>query len=361
MKSFRERRPALVGVASLVLIAVGLYFAFSINKFQGLRGVYTIKAELEDAAGLQNGNEVRVAGVKVGRITAISLTERAALVTMEIENDVRLPAETRVEVKLKTILGQKFVDLQFPSSFLAAASGEGGAARATEGFLGNGDVIPRSQTAVPYEVYQAATQGAEVLEAIDKAALRRLIDILANTVSGSKEELGRALVSLSEAGTVLEKENRPIRELLANARRLTGTLAGSDEDVEGILLRASEVLDVLARRRATTSSLLAATDELTANLALLIRGVRGSVEAGTADLNTLLASVQGDLGDLEAALAELGTAQELFGQNIKFGRFIEGHVCAITTEDTCVPEGSPSVPGVPNKGTQPSPAPRPAP
>lgn len=353
MKSFRERRPWLVGLLSMIVIAIGLYLAFSINRFEGLRGVYTLGAELEDAAGLQSGNEVRVAGVKVGRVTAIRLTSDAAVIDMEIEDDVRLPVETRLEVKLKTILGQKFIDLQLPRSFVSAAATGSNPQAATDRFLEAGDVIDKAQTKIPYEIYQAATEGTARLEQIDKGALRRLVGLLGKTIASSKDELRGALTSLDRAGGVLAGKNRDISRLLGNARKLSDTLAGSDQDLEDILARAAEVLGVLADRRATTSSLLAATDDLTRNLGLLVQAARGSIETGTADLNGVLTAVQGELDDLDLALAELGTAQELFGQNIKFGRFIEGHACAVTTADLCVPSGSPTSPGVPLKGTQP--------
>src|SRR5919106_5693255 len=92
VRSFPERRPWLVGITSIALIAIGMGFAFSINRFEELRGVYSISADLEDAAGLQLGNEVRVAGVKVGRVTGVSLTARAARVEMEMANDIDIPS-----------------------------------------------------------------------------------------------------------------------------------------------------------------------------------------------------------------------------------------------------------------------------
>src|SRR3990170_4944405 len=114
MRSFRELRPTVVGLISIVVIVAGLGGAFSVNHFQGLRGVYEISADLTDAAGLQPGNEVRVAGVKVGRLTEVTLTDDAARISMEVASDVKLPVETKVEIKLKTLLGQKFIDLQYP-------------------------------------------------------------------------------------------------------------------------------------------------------------------------------------------------------------------------------------------------------
>ena len=353
MRSFTERRPWLVGIVSILLIAAGVGFAFSLNRFDALRGVYRISADLEDAAGLVPGNEVRVAGIKIGSVTRITLEDNAARVEMEIERDIRIPTETKLEVKLKTLLGQKFVDLQIPRSFLAASSGGGDASTVTQRFLRDGSVIPKSQTRIPYEIYQAATEGTEVLEEIDKESLRGLIEVLGQTVDVSKEEIGRALDSLDAAGSVLAEKEPEIRRLLRSTRRVTKTLAEGGEDIEGILTEATDVFGVLAERRATTSSLLAATEDLANNFGLLIQAARGSVELSVSDLNSILVVAEGELGSIDRALRELDTAQEMFGRPGGFGRFIEGHVCAITTEDTCVPSGSPVRPGVPVKGTQP--------
>ena len=135
MISFRERRAWLVGTISILAIAAGVFGAFSINRFEGLRGVYSLSANLEDAAGLRPGNEVRVAGVKVGQVKDVVLTSRAARVDMEVAEDIRLPQETKVEVKLKTLLGQKFIELEFPKEFLAAASAGGDPEATTDGFV----------------------------------------------------------------------------------------------------------------------------------------------------------------------------------------------------------------------------------
>jgi phospholipid/cholesterol/gamma-HCH transport system substrate-binding protein len=177
--------------------------------------------------------------------------------------------------------------------------------------------------------------------------------VLGQTVDVSKEEIGRAVESLDEAGSVLADKGPEIRRLLRSTQRVTRTLADGGADIEGILTEATDVFGVLAERRSTTSSLLAATEDLANNFGLLIQAARGSVELSLSDLNSILIVAEGELRSIDSALSELDTAQEMFGRPGGFGRFIEGHVCAITTEDTCVPRGSPQRPGVPLKGTQP--------
>ena len=135
-------------------------------------------------------------------------------------------------------------------------------------------------------------------------------------------------------------------------------IASSDADLEGILSRSAEVLGTLAERRSDISSLLAATNDLAENLGLLVRAVRGTVDLGVADLNSILLTAEGELDTIEVALSELRVAQEMFARPLSFGRFVEGHACAVTTADTCVPFGSPEDAVTPQHGVQPIPDPR---
>ena len=359
MKGFTERSPRLVGILSILGIALGMALAFSVPKFDALRGVYTVYADLEDASGVQSGNEVRVAGVRVGRVTGVQLRPSAARIEMEIEADVQLPVETRLEVKLKTLLGQKFIDLQVPRTFLLAGSGGDNPFTATSEFLEHEDVIPKAQTRLPYEIFQAASAGSRTLEEIDKRALRDLINVLAGTAGETKDEIGRALGAIEDASDVLDDKGPAISQLLANLEDVTGVLADKDEEIKTLLTRGVDVLGVLAEQRQEISALLAATDDLSGKLGLLVRTVRGPIETGTTDLISVLALVEEDLDTLGLALEEFPTAQEMLARALRHGKFIEGTACAVTSQETCDPAARPEAPGLPAHGQQPSPVPSP--
>jgi phospholipid/cholesterol/gamma-HCH transport system substrate-binding protein len=141
MKPFRERNPIVVGLISVSVLAVAMLFAFSLNKFTFFRGVREVSADFADAAGLNADNEVRVAGLKVGKVKSIDLIDPDSKgvvdrvrVVMEVNRGLKLGSDTEAEIKLKTILGAKFVDV-VPI---------GGAP-----FIGTSDVIPLSRTRIP--------------------------------------------------------------------------------------------------------------------------------------------------------------------------------------------------------------------
>jgi phospholipid/cholesterol/gamma-HCH transport system substrate-binding protein len=353
VKSFRERSPSLVGILSIIGIAACLALAFSIPDMKALRGIYTLYADLEDAAGVQAGNEIRVAGVRVGRVTGVELRPGAARVEMEIESDIQIPEQSRAEVRLKTLLGQKFIEIQFPRTYMAAASEGKDPTAAISGFYSDGDVIPKASTDVPFEIYQAATQGTATLEKIDKAALRDLIDVLGETVGATKDELARAFGSIENVGEVLDDKGPEISTLLSNLDDVSETLATKDKNLDKLLVKGADVLKLLANQRQEISSLVATTSDLGKNLGLLIQAARGNIELGVNDLNDILLLLEGEIDTIGAALDELPVAQEMFAVPADFGRFIEGTVCAVTSEDTCTPHGSPDEPGLPIEGQQP--------
>ena len=81
MKPFRERSPITVGLVSVAVLVVLMGFAFSLNRFTFFRGVYDVSADFADAAGLTPENEVRVAGLKVGKVKSVELAAPAKGVT----------------------------------------------------------------------------------------------------------------------------------------------------------------------------------------------------------------------------------------------------------------------------------------
>ena len=163
---------------------------------------------------------------------------------------------------------------------LAARAGGSDAPLAQSGgFLEPGDVIPIEQTKIPFDIYQAANKGTQVLAEIDKEALRELLNVLAGTFEEAGPELRRAFVSVNDLGEVLGPKSAEIGRLLRNLNKVSGTLALSGDDLAGILDNSAEVLGVLAERRETISTLLAATNDLGRNLGTLVQIARGSIEA----------------------------------------------------------------------------------
>lgn len=314
MKNFRERSPIVIGIISILGIAAGTLFAFSIDRIPMVKQAYDIRAEFADAAGLKADNQVRVAGIKVGTVESVELAGDRVLVTMEIDNGIEIPDDAFAEIKLATILGTKFVDID---------------AKGSAPYLESGDLIPLDRTAIPYEIYQASNQGTEVLEDLDGPALNAMLEELAKLVRISREEIGIALAGLNELGTGLNARQDDIRSLIANASELTGVLADEGDELNQVISASDEVLASLAAQREEIQGLLESTKLMSGELASLLRNNRGNIDSILTKLHRALVVLDRNVRHLDVAFEYAGASSRYFGQVLQQGRWADIAPCTI--------------------------------
>ncbi len=320
VKNFRERSPILIGILSIVGITIGMGLAFSIDKLPFVKQAYEIEAEFANAAGLKPENQVRVAGIKVGTVEGIELVGDRVLVTMEIENGTEIPDDTFAEIKLATILGTKFVEID---------------ARGGAPYLADGDKIPLSRTAVPYEIYQASNEGTAVLEGLDGDALNASLRELANLVNITQEELGDALEGMNELGESLNAKDDELRSLLAQSKELTGFLAEQGDELVRLIDSSNVVLKTLVEQREEIQSLLDSTQVMTDQLTSVLRTNRPELDAVLARLDRALGVLATNAEHLDVAFEYAGPSSRYFGKVFSNGRWGDIYDCAIILTETC--------------------------
>lgn len=124
--------------AVVIAVAVGfLVFAYKSADVGGTNG-YELNAKFESVDGLSLGSDVRVGGIKVGRVAAKDLDQETyyAVLTLSIREDVKLPEDSSAAIVSDGLLGSKFVSIT-----------PGGA----EDMLKDGDSIDYTQSAVNLE------------------------------------------------------------------------------------------------------------------------------------------------------------------------------------------------------------------
>jgi len=101
-----------VGAFVLLGIAAIVWFAIQAGAGVAIGGSYEVNARFTNVGGLRPGNQVFIAGVPVGRVEKIDLNSQyAAIVHMNVREDVRLPSDTIASVKTSGLIGDKFIAL----------------------------------------------------------------------------------------------------------------------------------------------------------------------------------------------------------------------------------------------------------
>ena len=116
LKSLRDANQKIVAIVTLSTLAAGCVFAFAVGQLHLFDRGYTMSGEFTDVAGLKKGQDVRVAGVKAGRVTGVEPDFRTGkvIVTWHVDAGIDLGPQTRADIATTTLLGGRYLKLSGP-------------------------------------------------------------------------------------------------------------------------------------------------------------------------------------------------------------------------------------------------------
>ena len=262
MKPFSERNPVLIAINGLTLIVVLMVVAMSFNRLPLISGT-TYRAQFTDASGLVKGEEVRIAGIKVGAVTDIRLEDSLVEVEFTVE-DVDLGSDTTAAIEVKTLLGQHYL------SVTPAGSGD----------LDENAVIPVERTSTPLNIVPAFLRLTEQTQAIDTDQVAEAFDALSSVLRTTAPEIRGTLRGLSRLSRAVTTRDDEIRELFAHAENVTGVVADRDQEITQLVRASNSVLEVLDSRRDTIARIIDGTSDLAVQLRGLVADNAKELEAG---------------------------------------------------------------------------------
>lgn len=254
----RERRNELL--AGLVVLAVAAALAAGLVWVTGSDvggGGYRVYASTGDAARVSRGSRVYLLGMDVGSVRGVQLTRRGVVLSLELDADVSLPADSRVELETSGFPGTRMVRLV-----------PGGA----EARLTPGDTLPADPS---LEIELLANHVGERVEIVLRRAARAFSDsALQGLESGADDLVG----TLAVVRRTVREERRTLSELLESLERTSDNLERAASGPE------------LDRARARTDSLartLRRTDEALGASRRSLSSILEKVESGSGSLGRL--------------------------------------------------------------------------
>ncbi|GLZ12333.1 ABC transporter substrate-binding protein [Actinomadura sp. NBRC 104425] len=249
---FRERNPVPIGLTAFAVIAVALLVALNLDSLPLVNGQRTYTADFAEAAGLRADEEVRIAGVKVGKVTGLELAGDHVKVTFRVDDEVRLGWKTRAAIKIKTLLGSHYLELKPDGT-------------------GRLKHIPRERTSTPFEVVPAVSELSERVDKINTQQLAKSFDVLSDTFQNSPDEIQAALQGLRRLSHTVASRDDELHELADRAKDVSQLLADRNQDFVKLLQDGDKLLQEVQARRAVIHQLLVNTVALTQQVNALIK------------------------------------------------------------------------------------------
>lgn len=269
MKSLATRDPFTVGMGAILIggLLAALVVVLSLVSFG--RSTYT--AELEHTAGLRVGEDVQIHGVSVGKVTGVDLDDRQVLVTFEVDQDKQLGEGTTAEVKVATLLGTHYLEID----------------PAGDGELADG-LIPLARTSVPYNLQDVIEQGTTKLDELDPVVLARALSEASKTLDASADDVGPALEGVAELSRLVTKRSEQTSELLRAARGVTTQLSDSSDDLVALMKATNLVAAEVTSRRAAIHRLFVETTALSQALDAIVQQTDAELGPTLEDLDVAI-------------------------------------------------------------------------
>ncbi|KPC95050.1 MCE family protein [Streptomyces albus] len=297
----RSRRRTVAVTAALALVAGAAAGGASVlDGSDGMR----VTAWFDRAVGVYEGSDLRVLGVRVGRVEAVEPHGRKVEVTLRIDDGVKVPANARAVVIAPSLVSDRYVQLT-PAY--------------TEGpRLAADAILPSGRNSVPLEVDQLYASITELSDALGPeganadGALSELLDVGAANLDGNGAAIGESVEQFGKAAKTLDGSSSDLFATVSYLRSFTSMLKRNDSRVRTAERRLGDITTFLAEDKENLAAALTQLATALGKVKKFIADNRGDLKKNV----DKLAPVTQTLVEQRASLAEALDAAPLAADNV---------------------------------------------
>ncbi len=303
----------IFGIVMAVLTAF-LFFIFS-DARTGSANDYS--AVFKDASRLKEGDTVRIAGIRVGTVTGVSLQEdRSVLVKFDADRNTVLTTGTKAAIRYLNLVGDRYMELvDTPASTkIVPAGGQ----------------IPETRTAPALDLDVLLGGLKPVIQGLNPEDVNGLTSSLVQILQGQGGTLESLFSKTSSFTNSLADNNQVIEQLIDELRTVLDTLSKDGDEFSGAIDKLDQLVKGLSADRDPIGDAITALDNGTASLTDLLDRGRAPL-AGTVDqLSRLAPLVDNDLDRLDETIQRLPEIYRKLARVGSYGAWFPYYICGIT-------------------------------
>jgi phospholipid/cholesterol/gamma-HCH transport system substrate-binding protein len=300
-------------VAITTMATVLLAFTMSGARFTA---TYRYQAVFGDATGLVSGDEVRIAGVRVGQVAGLRIHRGTqALVTFTADRNRPLPTGVRAAIRYRNLLGQRYLSL---------AEGPAPGAR-----LRPGATIPISATEPALDLTALFNGFRPLLRALEPKDVNRLAGEIIQVLQGEGGTVTSLLAHIGSLTGTLADRDAVIGRVVGNVTTVLATLDRNGTRLSELIVRLRDLASGLKGDRQAIGDSLVAMDRLTGATAGLLEEARPALRDDIAKLGRVSGTLAADHQMLDAVLRHLPDRLNALARATGYGSWINGYLCGL--------------------------------
>ena len=297
-------------LATGVLVAVIGNISFS--------GKKTYKAEFADATGVVKGDDVRIAGVKIGSVQDVEIKDRSrALVTFEVEDSTPMTEATNATIKYRNLVGQRYISLtQDPGA-------------TSDDDLGEGNTIPVSKTSPALDLTVLFNGFKPLFQALSPSDINQLSYEIVQVFQGEGGTLESLLANTASVTSTLAERDEVISSLIDNLNVVLDNLGDRDDQLSDLILTFKTFVGGLKDDRNAILDSLDQISALSVQTADLVQGIRSPFVEDIKQLRKLTKNINDNKAELDRALQVLPIKLQKVGRTAIYGSFFNFYLCNV--------------------------------
>lgn len=264
-------RKQAIGLAIfLVITTVMTWLVYATLQRQVTGETTEYAAEFTDVFGLREGDDVRMAGVRVGRVSKIELGgelgNKTARVDFALQNDQKIMANTEAAILYQNIVGQRYLDLRL---------GQNGDSKELPG----GSVIPVARTIPSFDVGTVLNGYEPLFATIDPKAADQISKAAVEALSGDTTAWATLVDKSGKLTETIAGRDELLGDMITGMDRLFGTLANQNSNIDRTLKNAQQMVVSLNARRPELVSSMGSISRVVRSLGAVTNEVNPALQA----------------------------------------------------------------------------------
>jgi phospholipid/cholesterol/gamma-HCH transport system substrate-binding protein len=272
------------------------------------------KAEFTDATGVTKGDDIRVAGVRVGTVDDVEIIDRTrALVTFSVADDTSVNGGTNASIRYRNLVGQRYISL-------TQEVGD------TERLPG-GSTIPVSRTHPALDLTVLFNGFKPLFQALSPEDVNQLSYELVQVFQGEGGTLEGLLAHTASVTSTLADRDQVIGDLIDNLSLVLDHVADRDKQLTRLIDSFRTLVGGLKKDRNAILDSLEDVSDLSVQTASLIDGIREPFVKDIKELRAVAGNIDKNKAELDRALQVLPIKLDKIGRTAIYGSFFNFYLC----------------------------------
>ncbi|WP_433603311.1 MCE family protein [Nocardia sp. CA-135953] len=299
----------------VVTLLATTILGLSIANYTG--GGTAFKARFSDVTSLNKGDEVRIAGVRVGKVTSVEIVDkRQAEVGFELTDRDWLPASTTATIKYRNLVGQRYIALE-------QGTGEQGRK------LNKGATIGLEHTRPALNLTTLFNGFRPLFQTLTADDVNKLSYEIIQVFQGEQGTIHDLVATTANLTNKIADKDAVIGDLVRNLTAVLNAVNEREGQFDQLIVNTEALVSGLAAERDTIGSSVTSLADLASATADLLVPTRPTLQGSIAGLSQLTGTLDERKDEVNTALTNLPIKMEKLGRAGSYGSWFQFYLCGI--------------------------------